>query len=58
MTKGQEVKEAPVSLAEFNLELSIAWMEDAIRCLHEVVERLDKVRVSIRELREWYGERG
>ena len=53
--KGQEVKEIPDSLVELNMELYIAYLDDAIRHLGKMVEGLERVRVSIRELREWYG---
>ena len=54
--KGQEVKEAPVSLVELNMELCIAYLDDAIRYLEEFIDRLEKVRGSIKELRDWYGD--
>ena len=56
--KGQEVSEAPSSLAELDFELCIAYLDDAIEHLEEFIERFERVRVSIRELREWYGDRG
>jgi hypothetical protein len=54
--KGQEVSQAPGGLVELNMELCIAYLNDAIKYLHEVVGRLGKVRDSIKELREWYGD--
>ena len=54
--KGQEVKEAPGSFVEPYLDYSIALLNETIRHLQEVIDRFKKVRASIKELREWYGD--
>ena len=41
-------------LAELNQQLMLAHMDDAIKYLGEVVTRLEKCRVHIREFREHF----
>lgn len=54
--KGQEVKEALGSPRHLEPISSELWLEKAIEYLEEMIAKLERARVSIRELREWYGD--